>query len=112
MRKYPPWKKKRREITETYNVSRDKSLHITLREIIKIENADASLLDLGMEFERVILRIQRRQELNARLMNDNIHFFNSFIAELKNSAADRTGYTEKGKENEKAINSLLLNEMA
>ena len=83
----------------------------TLKEIAGTldQKASASLLKTGESLKKLLFRISEKQGINARMIQDNIDFFNLLISDLKNSSSIKAGYNRDGSENTRIVNPVLFN---
>lgn len=97
-----------------YSKLDDVSSNITLKQIILSMDEDSShhLLRLGMELKSKLIKLQKLQDTNSILINDNIEFYDILISSLKSSNTIKSGYSSEGKEEEKVTNSVLFNQQA
>lgn len=108
-----PLEEKRTKITDSFKTGKKNASTVTLSDILDAGKiSDSGLKCIGRDLESVLGKIRNLQDVNNRLIKDNIVFFNTFIDELKKSVTSRTGYTEKGVENGEAVSSILVNKMA
>ena len=59
-----------------------------------------------------MLKLQRLQETNQTLINDNMEYYNILLTGLRRSGPLDTGYGRDGKEEENLKNSILFNKTA
>lgn len=83
----------------------------TLKEIAgTMDHASSqSLLKTGDSLKRLLYMISEKQGVNARMIQDNIDFFNLLISDLKNSSSIKAGYNRDGSENTRIVNPVLFN---
>ncbi|MFH0976637.1 MAG: flagellar protein FlgN [Spirochaetota bacterium] len=100
--------KARKKLTSHY--LKDNSIEkITLTDIASIEGIpDGTIAQIGALLKKTITKIRALQETNAKMINDNLEYFKKMIKEVKNSVSMETGYSEKGMENAKTVNSFIL----
>jgi len=84
---------------------------ITLLDIIdSVDSKSGSALkQAGLELKKILLKVKSIQELNTRLLKDNMEFFDILISGLKNSSTLRSGYDRDGKEKGRVFNPVLFN---
>jgi hypothetical protein len=100
--------KTRKKLTSHY-LKNNSSEKITLTDIASIEgNPDGTIAQIGALLKKTIVKIKALQETNAKMINDNLEYFKKMIKEVKNSVSMETGYSEKGMENAKTVNSFIL----
>jgi flagellar biosynthesis/type III secretory pathway chaperone len=87
---------------------------VTLGDIIRsMDGAESGdLMRRGLELKETILRLQRLQSTNERLINDNMELFNLLLSGIKNTTSIRSGYDSGGRENRKTSGSVLFNKTA
>ncbi len=92
------------------NISNSASL--TLREFVDSMNDDSArfLLTLGVELREKLLKLKEKQETNAKLLDDNMEYFNILISGLKDSSMVRSGYEIDGKREGVITNPVLFNQ--
>jgi hypothetical protein len=84
---------------------------ITLQDIIDSSNSKTafSLKETGIELKKILLKVKSIQDLNSRLIKDNMEFYDILISGLKNSSTLRSGYGSDGKEQGRVFNPVLFN---
>ena len=84
---------------------------ITLNDIINFFNGEygAKLKETGSGLKKILISIKEIQDLNSRMMNDNVEFYDILISGLKNSSTLKSGYDKDGREKAKVFNPVLLN---
>jgi len=84
---------------------------ITLHDIIHSIDGEyaVKLKDTGADLKKILVSISEVQELNSRMMNDNMEFYDILISGLKNSSTLKAGYGRDGREKGKVFNPVLLN---
>ena len=103
---------KRKEIIKIHSSTNsiENSEIATLSDIISNEKqANDKLIRTGDRLKNILLKIKSLQEINSQLINDNMEFYNTLLKELKDSVTLKTGYSQKGIENEEVSNSLIFN---
>ena len=85
--------------------------NITFQELVNLlENEYAvKLRETGLGLKKILVRIKDVQDLNARLMRDNVEYYDILISGLKNSSSLKSGYDKDGREKAKVFNPVLLN---
>ena len=93
------------------NMALQPSEPLTLKEIARSlgDERGGSLVEAGANLKNLLVRINEKQSANARMINDNIDFFNLLIEDLKNHSTIKSGYNRDGSENRKAVNPVLFN---
>jgi len=89
----------------------DMGKDLSLKEVVASMNEDSAqhLLTLGMDLKKKLLRLQEKQQLNMKLLEDNMEFFNILISGLRDSSSMKSGYGSDGKEEETITNPVLFN---
>jgi len=84
---------------------------ITLQDIIDSAGAEpaSGLKKAGIELKKVLLKVKNVQDMNTRLLKDNIEFYEILITGLKNRSTLRSGYGSDGKEKGRVFNPVLFN---
>ncbi len=84
---------------------------ITLQDIIAStgEQSASGLKKAGSELKKVLLKVKKVQDLNTRLLKDNMEFYEILITGLKNRSTLRSGYGSDGKEKGRVFNPVLFN---
>jgi hypothetical protein len=84
---------------------------ITLQDIIDTSDSKTafSLKETGIELKKILLKVKSIQDLNSRLIKDNMEFYDILISGLKNSSTLRSGYGSDGKEKGRVFNPVLFN---
>lgn len=84
---------------------------ISLKDIIAPldEHISQQITVPGKELKSLLLKIQRLQETNTTLLNDNLEFYTMLMAGLRNSISDKTGYSREGAEESRITDSILVN---
>lgn len=87
---------------------------ITLKDIaLTMDSKSAEgLLDAGARLKKILVHITEKQGVNARMIQDNMDFFNILISDLKNSSSIRSGYSSDGRESSRIVNPVLFNKRA
>jgi len=86
------------------------SKDITLKDIAALsDNSSVRLLSTGKKLKNILMQIKHLQNINQKLLDDNMEFYNSISRELKNLATQKSGYTDIGSEKTEVINSLYIN---
>ena len=105
--KIPPLEKNRRDIINYYSRKNPKG-NLTLTDIASIESATDDLTQIGSLLKKTLNKIKSVQETNNKMMNDNLEYFRKIIKEIRQSVTIETGYSEKGIEKGKTLNSFIL----
>lgn len=106
--KIAPVESTRKKITDQYLKNNPES-KLTLTDIAAIEGiSESTLEEIGTLLKKTLDRIKTLQETNAKMINDNLEFFKKMIKGVKKSVSMETGYSRKGMENSKTINSFVL----
>ncbi len=103
---------KRKEIIKLHRAAdnTENPTEITLSNIISNEKpTNDELIKMGDCLRKTLQKIKSLQDINSKLINDNMEFYNTLIKELKESVTLKTGYSQKGIENEEVSNSLIFN---
>ncbi len=84
---------------------------ITLLDVINSIGGEyaVKLKDTGADLKKILVGIKEVQDLNSRMMDDNMEFFDILISGLKNSSSLKSGYGRDGREKVKVFNPVLLN---
>jgi len=84
---------------------------ITLQDIIDSSDSKTAfpLKEAGIELKKILLKVKSIQDLNSRLIKDNMEFYDILISGLKNSSTLRSGYGRDGKEQGRVFNPVLFN---
>ncbi len=84
---------------------------ITLQDIIDSTDDEtaSALKEAGVELKKILLKVKSIQDLNSRLIKDNMEFYDILISGLKNSSTLRSGYGRDGKEQGRVFNPVLFN---
>lgn len=84
---------------------------ITLQDVIEVSDSESAsaLKKTGNELKGVLVKVKNVQDMNARLLKDNMEFYDILIAGLKNSSTLRSGYGSDGKEKGRVVNPVLFN---
>lgn len=78
-----------------------------------IETPEAEQLRvIGRSLKDSMLKLQRLQETNQTLINDNMEYYNILLTGLRRSGPLDTGYRRDGKEAENLKSSILFNKTA
>jgi len=85
---------------------------MTLKDIISLvgEHHGKRLMRYGDELKSLVLRLARLQDLNKRLIRDNMEYFNILMSEIRGNATVPSGYDRTGKEKGPVTGSLLFNQ--
>ncbi|MBN2400789.1 MAG: flagellar protein FlgN [Spirochaetes bacterium] len=106
--KIAPVESTRKKITDQYLKNNSES-KLTLTDIAAIEGiSESTLEEIGTLLKKTLDRIKTLQETNAKMITDNLEFFKKMIKGVKKSVSMETGYSRKGMENSKTINSFVL----
>jgi hypothetical protein len=106
--KIAPVENNRKKITDQY-LKNNPETKLTLSEISAMEGAaENSLSEIGGLLKKTLDRIKSLQETNAKMINDNLEYFKKMIKEVRQSVSMETGYTEKGIEKGKTVNSFMV----
>ncbi len=106
--KIAPVENNRKKITDQY-LKNNPEGKLTLTDISAIEGiSDSALTEIGGLLKKTLDRIKSLQETNAKMINDNLEYFKKMIKEVRQSVSMETGYTEKGIEKGKTINSFMV----
>lgn len=105
--KIPPLEKNRRDILNYYSRKNPKG-NLTLTDIASIESATDDLTQIGSLLKKTLDKIKSVQETNNKMMNDNLEYFRKIMKEIRQSVSIETGYSEKGIEKGKTLNSFIL----
>ena len=105
--KIPPLEKNRRDIINYYSRKNPKG-NLTLTDIASIESATDDLTQIGSLLKKTLNKIKSVQETNNQMMNDNLEYFRKIMKEIRQSVTIETGYSEKGIEKGKTLNSFIL----
>ncbi|HPS58971.1 MAG TPA: flagellar protein FlgN [Spirochaetota bacterium] len=86
------------------------TLEPTLNEIASVmeRGQGARLLKTGAELKGLLQRIRDIQGVNARMIRDNIEFFEILIEGLKDSSSIKSGYNSEGRESSRMVNPVLF----
>ena len=68
----------------------------------------ANLLYAGAELKAILRRIKEIQGVNARMIRDNIEFFEILIEGLRDSSSIKSGYNSDGRESSRTVNPVLF----
>lgn len=84
---------------------------ITLQDIVASAGTEAAsgLKKAGIELKNILLKVKNVQDMNTRLLKDNVEFYEILITGLKNSSTLRSGYGSDGKEKGRVFNPVLFN---
>ncbi len=84
---------------------------VTLQDIIDSSDSKTAfpLKEAGIELKKILLKVKNIQDLNSRLIKDNMEFYDILISGLKNSSTLRSGYGRDGKEQGRVFNPVLFN---
>jgi flagellar biosynthesis/type III secretory pathway chaperone len=95
------------EIKHQYHLSSDPNIS----EIAALAKGDFAekLSQRGRELKEIILKVKAKEEINHKLLADNIEFFEILIDDLKRSSSLKSGYGRDGRENSKVVNPVLFN---
>ncbi len=86
---------------------------ITLKDMVAMEGSqNEDIIKLGTDLNNALHKMRILQEINSKLINDNMQYFNIIMEGLKGSVTIKTGYSEDGTENREIANSLILNKTA
>ena len=89
------------------------SRDISLKDVAALNGRSANgIAEQGMELKKILMKMKSLQEINQKMLNDNLEFFNITINELKNAVSIKSGYGEKGIEKKSITNPLLFNQRA
>jgi hypothetical protein len=106
--KIAPVENNRKKITDQF-LKNNPEKKFTLTEISAMEGVtDGDLAEIGTLLKKTLDKIKTLQETNAKMINDNLEYFKKMIREVRQSVSMETGYTEKGIEKGKTINSFLV----
>jgi flagellar biosynthesis/type III secretory pathway chaperone len=72
----------------------------------------ARVTSAGASLKQAVLKVKNTQEINDRLIKDNMDFFKSILSGLKDSTSISAGYDSDGRENNKVTGALLFNKIA
>jgi hypothetical protein len=88
--------------------------HVTLSDVAATAEKPVSdnMILLGRNLKEVMMRLDRLQETNRVLMNDNMEYYNILLTGLRRNSSTETAYGSNGKEEEKLKNSILFNQTA
>lgn len=96
-----------RKMNKLINMREDISLK-DIAQSMDIKSSSA-LLKEGKELKDVLLKIGNLQDINKRLLNDNLEFFNILFSGLKSSTSIQSGYGRDGKEEDRIADSIVIN---
>lgn len=82
----------------------------TLNEIASVMGREqgARLLEAGAELKGILQKIREIQDVNTRMIKDNIEFFEILIEGLKDSSSIKSGYNSEGRESSRMVNPVLF----
>lgn len=82
----------------------------TLNEIASVMGKEqgARLLEAGAELKGILQKIREIQDINTRMIKDNIEFFEILIEGLKDSSSIKSGYNSEGRESSRMVNPVLF----
>jgi len=114
LRKIESLENERIKLMENYKKTHNQHLphgEITLQDIIDSSDSknSFSLKETGIELKKILLKVKNIQDLNSRLIKDNMEFYDILISGLKNSSTLRSGYGRDGKEQGRVFNPVLFN---
>ncbi len=106
--------KERVKLMEGFKKHRNPHYHdgeITLSDIMDSsdQKSASSLKGAGLALKTVLLKVKNIQNMNSRLLKDNMEFYDILISGLKNSSTLRSGYGSDGKEKARVFNPVLFN---
>lgn len=107
LEKILPLEKNRRDIINYYSKKNPKG-NLTLTDIASIESATDDLTQIGSLLKKTLDKIKSVQKTNNKMMNDNLEYFRKIMKEIRQSVTIETGYSEKGIEKGKTLNSFIL----
>lgn len=108
------WEEKRDKIQKAYalhNFKHNDQQNITLSDIAKNEKSSTGkqLLKKGHELKEMMLTVSRLQDLNRKMIKDNLDMIGAVLNEIKEQGTVHMGYDHSGKEKGKVSNSVLFN---
>lgn len=107
----------RQEIIEEYvrvNRIADVKSHVTLQEVVRSMDEDSAghLLRIGMDLKKTLLSLDRIQNSNQQMLDDNMKFFDMLVSGLRQEGSMGTGYSSRGQEVETASSPIIINQTA
>lgn len=106
--------KKRTDLMDQYRkfaLLRHDGEEITLLDIIDSldGNSSSALQKSGIELKKILRKLKSIQDINTKLLKDNMEFFDLLLSGLRNSSTLKSGYGSDGREQARVFNPVLFN---
>ncbi len=97
------------------DITKETSMHcnsstVTLKDIAKqLDDVSASIIsNLGIELKKYILSIKSINEVNMRMMKDNVEYFKIIVEGIKGSIGKNEAYSSRGEHRIDQLRSPLI----
>ncbi len=117
LKKIEKYEKKREKQIELYRTSNkldEQVMPATLKNVVHSMDEDSAhhLLRIGLDLKNLLVRMNRLQRNNEKLIHDNLEFYDILVSGLRSSNSMESGYDRDGCEEEKISGSMIFNQTA